>query len=422
MKRLAALVLVTIAWFGSVSAAEPVAPTSDGVAPMLARLESGQPVRLVAFGDSITGVYYHTGGRRAWCDLVGLALQRLYPQARIELINAGISGNTTADALARIDADVLRHEPNLVFVMFGMNDTARLPAADFRANLRQIVERLRQRGATVVLATPNHVSAGDANRPPWKVADYAQIVREVGRELNVPVADPHRVFQSVQSVDHRAWLRLMSDAIHPNLRGHRLLAEEMVLALTGRRVPLTDLPPLVPGLPRLLGQLQAGETVRVVAMKPFDTLIGPAIRKRFPGAKVEVTAWDAAGKSLVAIEEQAKALGWMKYKEQPTLPRPDLFVLAVPANALAVDDDQFFHSYTWIMNWSLSFGTPGWNSLVILPSVAEPEQTPAERTAEDLALEVIQGQDLPWLRRTPGDRTPPADLLDQALARLLNTP
>jgi len=37
-------------------------------------MEAGQPVRIVCFGDSITGVYYHTGGRRAWCDLLGVAL------------------------------------------------------------------------------------------------------------------------------------------------------------------------------------------------------------------------------------------------------------------------------------------------------------------------------------------------------------
>jgi len=44
-------------------------PTLAGVVKLL---ESGSaPVRIVGFGDSITGVYYHTGGRRAWCDMLG---------------------------------------------------------------------------------------------------------------------------------------------------------------------------------------------------------------------------------------------------------------------------------------------------------------------------------------------------------------
>ncbi len=49
-----------------------------------ASLATGQrPVKIVGFGDSITGVYYHSGGRRAWTEMLGLALQRVYPQAKI---------------------------------------------------------------------------------------------------------------------------------------------------------------------------------------------------------------------------------------------------------------------------------------------------------------------------------------------------
>ena len=385
-------------------------------------LETGQQVRIVCFGDSVTGVYYHTGNRRAWCDLVGIALQRLYPRARLEMINAGISGNSTADALPRMADDVLRHRPQLVIAMFGLNDVTRVSPDDFRANLRQIVQRSRQVGAEVVLMTPNLVSAGDGKRPPEKVAAYAQITREVGQELAVPVTDIFRAFQSVQTTDHRAWLGIMSDSIHPNLRGHKLLAAEAVRTMTGQRVSLAELPVLQPGLPRVLARLQAKETVRIIAMKPYDALVGPALQKLYPGAQIEVTTWDATGKSLALIEAQAKALGWAKFREQPNLTRPDLYVLAVPAEAGAASEDEFFHSYTWIMNWSLSFNPPNWDCLVILPSVAQPDQDQAQHAAECLAREVIQGQDLPWLQRTPGDARPTAELLGEALGALLEAP
>ena len=385
-------------------------------------IETGQPVRIVCFGDSVTGVYYHSGDRRAWCDLVGIALQRLYPRARLEMINAGVSGNTTADGLQRMAADVLGHHPQLVIVMFGLNDVTRVTPEDFRANLRQIVQRSREAGAEVMLMTPNFVSDGDVKRPVGKVADYAQITRDVGRELTVPVADTFRAFQSVQTQDHRAWLRIMSDTIHPNMRGHKLLAGEAVWTLTGQRVSLAELPRLQPGLPRVLARLQAGEPVRIIAMKPYDTLIGPALQKLYPGAQIEITAWDPAGKSLAEIEAQAKSLGWSNYREHPNLTRPDLYVLAVPAEAQAANEDQFFHSYTWIMNWSLSFNPPNWDCLVILPSVARLDQDPAQRAAESLALDVILGQDLPWLQRMPGDQTPAAELLDREITSLLEAP
>ena len=423
LKRFLFFGLIWLYLVTSSLASDVTSSASPGPALRIVQLlETGEPVRIVCFGDSVTGVYYHTGNRRAWGELVGIALRRLYPRAHLEMINAGVSGNTTADGLQRMDADVLRHHPQLVIAMFGLNDVTRVAPEDFRANLRQIVARSRQSGAEVVLMTPNLVSPGDKQRTLESVTAYAQITREVGRELAVPVVDTFHAFQAVQAQDHRAWLGIMSDTIHPNMRGHKLLAGEVVWTLTGQRVSLAALPCLQPGLPRVLGRLQAKEPLRIVAMKPYDTLIGPALQKLFPGAQVEVTAWDASGKSIADIEAQAKGLGWPTYRAHPDLTRPDLFVLAVPAEARADNDDQFFHGYTWIMNWSLSFDPPKWDCLVILPSVARPDQDPARRAAESLALDVIQGQDLPWLQRTPGDQTPAAELLDREIASLLVAP
>ena len=57
------------------------------------QLEGGEAVRIVCFGDSITGAYYHSGGTRAWPELLEIALKRLYPGSRVEVINAGVSGS-----------------------------------------------------------------------------------------------------------------------------------------------------------------------------------------------------------------------------------------------------------------------------------------------------------------------------------------
>jgi len=86
------------------------------------KMLAGEAVRVVCFGDSVTGVYYHTGSRRAYTDMLRIALRQAAPQASIEMFNAGISGHTTENALARIDRDVISHQPDLVTVMFGLND------------------------------------------------------------------------------------------------------------------------------------------------------------------------------------------------------------------------------------------------------------------------------------------------------------
>lgn len=51
--------------------------------------------------------------------MLGIALQRFYPKPRLEVINAGVSGNSTIQALKRIQTDVLDRKPHLVAVMFG---------------------------------------------------------------------------------------------------------------------------------------------------------------------------------------------------------------------------------------------------------------------------------------------------------------
>jgi lysophospholipase L1-like esterase len=410
------LSLVIFGVFGSLGLPLVAADTKLKTAQLL---EAGQPVRIVCFGDSITGVYYHTGGRRAWCELLGIALNRIYPNARAEMINAGISGNNTAAALKRMETDVLSHNPQLVVVMFCMNDVAGLTPGAFQANLAEIVRRSRDRGAEVILMTPNSIYPDDPRRPPSKVVQYVEIVRQVGSELSVPLADCFRAYEDIRDIDRRAWVQLMSDTLHPNMRGHKLFAEEVAWTLSGRRVSLEDLPLLQPGLPRTISRLQGQKPVNVIAMKPYDSLIASSLKRIVPGIQLRVTAWDAEQKSLAAIEEKAKEIGWWRFRNNAQAEAPDLVVVAVPTGAMAPSEEQFYRSYTWILNWSLSFGKPGWDCIAVLPSVTTPELTPAQRVAEQRALDVIQGQDIPWLGRGIGDARPTAELLASWLESLL---
>jgi lysophospholipase L1-like esterase len=130
------------------------AQKSTDVPQVAAMLEAGQqPVRIVCFGDSVTGIYNHSGGRRAWPDMLGIALRKTYPKAKLEVFNAGISGNTTARALARLDRDVLALKPHLVVVMFGLNDITLQQPKKYHDDLCAIVRRCRSGGAAVVLSS-----------------------------------------------------------------------------------------------------------------------------------------------------------------------------------------------------------------------------------------------------------------------------
>jgi hypothetical protein len=204
------------------------------------------------------------------------------------------------------------------------------------------------------------------------------------------------------------------------MRGHRLFASLVATAISGREVPLPELPRLSPALPLLQSLLAADALVRITAMNPLDSLIETALSTHFPQAKLEISTWDPSGKSIGEIRDLAQKNGWAKYRDHPDLPKPDLTLVAVPANLPGPLDKAHYRAYGWVLNWSQSFGAdPRADCLAILPSVFNAHLTADEAAAEAFARNVILDRDLPFIQRAPGDTTPPQALITRELARLL---
>ncbi len=372
------------------------------------RLAAGkEPVRIVCIGDSITGVYYHSGSRRAYPEMLQLALRQLYPQAQLSVHNAGRSGDTTTGGLQRLERDVLAHKPQLVTIMFGMNDLVKTPVDVFKKNLLEMIARCRQSGAEVVLCTQNSV-VETAQRPSARLAEFTQVIREVAKEQSLVVADCHAAFEAVHAADASAWDMLLSDAIHPNMAGHKLFAETLAQAITGKTISLREIGPPTPALPHTFAKLKAGQPIQVLAMPPYDTLITPALQRLYPKAVIKVTPWPAAGQTLTQLEVAARKVRSMAQ---------DLVLIAVPAELPLQDPQKFHHDYSWIMNNSLSFGPQQWDVMVALPSAAKPALSQEERRHEAFAQRLIEAQDLSMLTRRAGDDSPLLEILSTWLAQ-----
>ncbi|MCP4169914.1 MAG: DUF2920 family protein [Fuerstiella sp.] len=384
------------------------------------RLDSGQVTRIVCFGDSITGAYYHTGGVRAWCDMLGLALQKANPRANIQMINAGVSGHTTVNALARIDKDVISKQPHLVIVMFGMNDVTRIPLAVYRQNLRSIITRCEDHGAAVLLCTPNSVYENSA-RPNGRLAEFSDAVRRLANELKLPLVDCFSAWQTQRNDRPSDWMLMMSDTIHPNMNGHRTFAELMTQEICRRQVSLTADRAPFNALHHTFDQLTQKKPVNLVAMPPFDMMIPDVLRTHFPEAVINATTWPVEGQSVADMAEWGKQIRAMK---------PDLVMPAVPASAPAAEDEQFARDYEWVLNWSFQFSGRPWDVVPVLPNVLqvrfndaadvekdddpEPPET-AERDSsnvsatfdrEGLMRRVIQGKDVRFIGRNATDARP----------------
>lgn len=127
----------------SIPAATPQAPP-----PPAATRPDNRPT-LVCFGDSLTAGYGTDPGN-SYPDFLQADLDARGYHYRV--VNEGISGNTTKDAVARL-GHILALKPSVVVVELGGNDGLRgLPIADSRANLDKIVATLKTSGAKVALA------------------------------------------------------------------------------------------------------------------------------------------------------------------------------------------------------------------------------------------------------------------------------
>lgn len=210
-----------------------------------------KPGGIIMFGDSttaerasVTKVY----AKRIQEKLEGVG-------SSLQVYNAGIGGNTTRDAKKRFEAEVLAYQPRVIVMQFGINDSAvdvwrkppatapRVPLAEYVANLREMITQAQKQGSQVILMTPNPLRWTDKlkemyGHPPYDAADhlgfekatlvgYIAALHKLAKELNLPLVDVHAAYAAVGKLSDE----FLPDGMHPNDRGHALVAEKLMPVL-----------------------------------------------------------------------------------------------------------------------------------------------------------------------------------------------
>lgn len=169
------------------------------ILPVTNSTPTGEAV--ICFGDSLT---FGTGAGSGQSYP-----SRLSSLLGLEVINAGVPGDKTADALNRLDRDVLAHNPRLVLITLGGNDLMHdVPRDEAFDNLEQIVRRIHRQGALVVV--------GGINVPLFDRGfdeGYEDLQRQTGCLL-IP-----NVLKGLMGKHN-----LMADQIHPNAEGYKIMA------------------------------------------------------------------------------------------------------------------------------------------------------------------------------------------------------
>lgn len=181
--------------------------------------------RIVFLGDSLTAGY----GLARDQSVPALLQRRLDREGyAYEVVNAGVSGDTSAGGLSRLDWS-LDGEVALLVVELGANDGLRgLPVSAMKSNLDAIITRARARGITVVLtgmeAPPNYGAA--------YTTEFRQAFRDLARTHDVPFVP--FFLEGVAGLPHLN----IADGIHPNAEGARVVEANVWRVLE----PLLDEP------------------------------------------------------------------------------------------------------------------------------------------------------------------------------------
>jgi len=163
---------------------------------------------VIAFGDSLTVGYGTPPGKNY--------VVYLSEYTNIPIVNAGLSGDTTSEALIRLRGDILDKNPSIVIIMLGGNDFFDGYNEEVvRINLKTIIRKIKSSGAKVIL-----IGISKQFIPSLEKV-FAKLAWEEGVDGYVP------------NILRGILLRkdLMYDDIHPNTRGHKIVADRILPVL-----------------------------------------------------------------------------------------------------------------------------------------------------------------------------------------------
>lgn len=168
---------------------------------------------ILVYGDSLSAAY-GIGQKDGWVNLLDGRLKQSKPDYNV--VNASISGETTAGGAARIDAALGRFKPDVVVLALGGNDGLRgLPVSEMKSNLGKIVRTAQARGARVLVV--------GMRIPPNYGPKYTQAFYDAFAEVARETKSGYVPFLLERVADQRTYFQ--PDQIHPTAEAQPLLLD-----------------------------------------------------------------------------------------------------------------------------------------------------------------------------------------------------
>lgn len=206
------------------------------------RFENNQTILFT--GDSITDCgHFEPAYRPFGAGYVHFAANYLlakHPHLNLNIINTGISGNTTRDLLGRSQQDIIAHQTDILSVLIGINDIWRRydspddPALavypdEYEANYRQILSQVKQNGDPQIILMEPFLFCTDRNNTMFKgLSVYIDIVHKLSEEFKAILVPLQSRFDAIAGdVPPEKWA---DDMVHPFTWGHEWICQQWLEA------------------------------------------------------------------------------------------------------------------------------------------------------------------------------------------------
>src|SRR5688572_28239864 len=167
---------------------------------------------VVAFGDSLTS----GPGLRPEQAYPALLQQRIAAEGRdYRVINAGVTGDTTSDALLRFDAALVPDTEIVILAIGGNDGLRRVPVATVERNIAMMIERAQARGVQVLLCQLEAPPVGGLNY----TSEFHRIFTRLADRYKVPLV-PFFLLGIIGNDELD-----LDDTLHPNAAGHKVIAD-----------------------------------------------------------------------------------------------------------------------------------------------------------------------------------------------------
>ena len=184
------------------------------IAKVIKKLQAGEEVTIAYLGGSIT---QGTGAdsENCYAALTTKWIESQYPDAKVNYVNAGIGATGSYIGVHRCDAQVLSHDPDLVFIDFSVNDESQNNAINkltYEGLIRKIWKHSSNPGIICIAMTQdNGTSVQDCHG-------------EVTEKYSVPFVSYHDAMLNFLNTNDVQWSDISGDNIHPNMSGHAILS------------------------------------------------------------------------------------------------------------------------------------------------------------------------------------------------------